>query len=83
METIRHEYDHPRPGEPCQQRRRGPLSVADDLSHVRLHQPVDVTDLPPLPPLAGEETHDELTALNLLGHLRELLRQTLDLGRQA
>lgn len=77
------EHDHPRPGEPCQQCRRGPLRVADDLSHGRLHQPVDLTDRRPLPPRAGEETHDDLTALNLCGHLRELLRQTLDLGRQA
>src|SRR5207249_5066564 len=58
-----HEHDHPRPREPCQQCRRGPLSVADDLPHVRLHQPVDLTDLSPVPSLPGEETRDELAAL--------------------
>ena len=48
-----------------------------------LHEPVDLTDLLPLPPFAGEEAHDELAALDLLGHLRELLGESVDLGRQA
>src|SRR5205085_7824316 len=77
------EHDHPRAGEPFEKRRRRLLRVPDDLSHVSLHEPIDLTDLLPLPPFAGEEAHDELAALDLLGHLRELLGESVDLGRQA
>ena len=48
-----------------------------------VQQPLDLTDLAPLPPPALEEAPDDLSALDLLRHFRELLGQALDFGGQA
>jgi len=48
---------------------------------VALYQPVDLADLRPLPSLAREETRRRSRRSGSAGHLRELLRQTRDLGR--